>query len=80
MSDRPLFATSMRGFGVHFHGYNNKHYKEDVRKYLFWINSLGGSVVPKVDSHKKKVSMTREYDILFCYKRKGILIHGKLSL
>ena len=63
MSDRPLFATSMRGFGVHFHGYNNKHYKEDVRKYLFWINSLGGSVVPKVDSHKKKVSMTSYFAI-----------------
>ena len=55
MSDRPLFATSMRRFGVYFHGYN-KHYKEDVRKYLFWINSLGGSVVPKIDSHKKKVN------------------------
>ena len=63
MSDRPLFATSMRGFGVHFHGYNNKHYKEDVRKYLFWINSLGGSVVPKVDSHKKKVIMTSYFPI-----------------
>lgn len=55
MSDRPLFATSMRGFGVYLHGYKTKHYKEDVRKYLFWINSLGGSVLRRVDSNKPKV-------------------------
>ena len=55
MSDRPLFATSMRGFGVYLHGYKNKLYKEDVRKYLFWINSLGGSVLRKVESQKPKV-------------------------
>ena len=45
----------MRGFGVYLHGYKTKHYKEDVRKYLFWINSLGGSVLRRVDSNKPKV-------------------------
>ena len=44
---------------MYLHGYKNKLYKEDVRKYLFWINSLGGSVLRKVESQKPKVYTLR---------------------
>lgn len=56
MSTRPLFATSMRGFGICFNGYKHKGYKKDVKKFIFWIHSLGGRVLRDVTLENQKVS------------------------
>ena len=65
MSTRPLFATSMKGFGVCFNGYKDKGYKSDLKKWLFWIHSLGGRVLRDIECSKPKVGRSEGRGSLF---------------
>ena len=56
MSTRPLFCTSMKGFGICFSGYREKGCKKDLKRFLFWIHCMGGRILPDVSTGKPKVT------------------------
>ncbi|XP_059082195.1 protein ECT2-like [Tigriopus californicus] len=53
MSSRPLFCLSMRGFGICFNeGYRSRECKRDLKRFIFWIHSMGGRVLPDLAQSK----------------------------
>ena len=57
ISPRPLFSTSMRGVVVCFNeGYRDKECKNDLKRFLFWIHSMGGRIAKDVAQPRPKVT------------------------
>ena len=56
MNPRPQFSTSMRGIAVSFNGFRAKECKKDLKRFFFWIHSMGGKIIPDVTSQAKSTT------------------------